>query len=306
MNQNDKVNELSSNTNEFGKRKWTEEERNIISNILKEKIPSQYITKRDGPSKRTLSYIQSWQAIELANEVFGYDGWSDEIIETTTEYRELPGDKVTVGCTARVKVTLKDGTHRQDVGEGSKTGPLTKMYELGGLALKEAVSDARKRALKCFGNYLGNSLYDKEYLIELESDDQQTKKQKIDSVVVNSSKQLSQNQRKYQNTSQNTSQKMTSNTTQNTTPRISPNSTQSMSKINENHKIIPRIEQKSDLITEQKIDSKQVETLKVDKPMEPAIVMDQKETPKDEQLVVSEKTNNEQLRNMYSYRRTFK
>jgi DNA repair and recombination protein RAD52 len=67
-----------------------------------------------------------------------------------------------VGVTAVVRVSLKDGTYHEDVGYGISEN------KNKGIAIenakKEAVSDARKRALRLFGNALGNCIYDKEHI----------------------------------------------------------------------------------------------------------------------------------------------
>jgi hypothetical protein len=60
-----------------------------------------------------------------------------------------------------VKVSLRDGTHHEDVGYGMSENK--NKGEAIEKAKKEAVSDARKRALRLFGNALGNSVYDREY-----------------------------------------------------------------------------------------------------------------------------------------------
>lgn len=69
--------------------------------------------------------------------------------------------KYRVGTTAVIKLTLKDGTFHEDVGYGMAEN------KSKGIAFenakKEAVSDARKRALRLFGNALGNSVYDRGY-----------------------------------------------------------------------------------------------------------------------------------------------
>jgi len=62
---------------------------------------------------------------------------------------------------------LKDGTFHEDVGYGicdnkSKGTAIEN-------AKKEAVSDARKRALRVFGNALGNCVYDKEHIKKIKS-----------------------------------------------------------------------------------------------------------------------------------------
>ena len=66
-----------------------------------------------------------------------------------------------------VRVTLKDGTSHEDVGYG--TAELPKKGLAIEKAKKEAVSDARKRALRVFGDALGNCLYDKDHLKRLKT-----------------------------------------------------------------------------------------------------------------------------------------
>jgi len=75
--------------------------------------------------------------------------------------------RYSVGVTAVVRVCLKDGTSHEDVGYGSGENP--RKGAAIEKAKKEAVSDARKRALRLFGDALGNCLYDKSYLSRLKS-----------------------------------------------------------------------------------------------------------------------------------------
>ena len=64
-------------------------------------------------------------------------------------------------------MTLKNGVYHEDVGVGMSEMP--KKGIAIELAKKEAVSDARKRALRLFGNYLGNSLCDGNYVRQLDT-----------------------------------------------------------------------------------------------------------------------------------------
>lgn len=68
-----------------------------------------------------------------------------------------------------IRISLKDGTYHEDVGFGCAEN------RNKGLAIenakKEAVSDARKRALRLFGNHLGNCLYDKEYVKKVRAEE---------------------------------------------------------------------------------------------------------------------------------------
>ncbi|KAJ8508286.1 hypothetical protein ONZ45_g9417 [Pleurotus djamor] len=136
---------------------------------LNQKLGPEYVSQRPGPGGGPkLTYAEGWKIINLANEVFGFNGWSSNIISLTTDYMDTHDDgrRHNVGVTAIVRVTLRDGVFHEDVGYGVIENAKSK-----GMALdkckKEAVTDALKRALRNFGNLLGNCLYDKSYAQEV-------------------------------------------------------------------------------------------------------------------------------------------
>lgn len=114
---------------------------------------------------RSLSYIESWHAIAEANRIFGYDGWSSETVdirvvserERKVGARQIPGWGVTYIAKVRVEA---GGVVREGVGSGH--GIDVDLGQAHESAIKEAESDARKRALMTFGNQFGLALYDKE------------------------------------------------------------------------------------------------------------------------------------------------
>ena len=73
-----------------------------------------------------------------------------------------------MGISTIVKVQLKDGAFHEDVGYGTSEGMSSKALSIE-KARKGAVTDGLKRALKSFGNVLGNCLADKEYVRYVES-----------------------------------------------------------------------------------------------------------------------------------------
>ncbi|XP_049851021.1 uncharacterized protein LOC126324548 [Schistocerca gregaria] len=143
----------------FGKHEWSPEEKSTIQSLLEVKLPVDHISSRPGTGGAKVSYIESWKAIELANAIFGYNGWSSSIVDITPDFIDQEAGKYRVGITAVVKVTLRDGTFHEDVGYGTHENR-NKALAIEN-AKKEAVSDARKRALRVFGNALGNSVYDR-------------------------------------------------------------------------------------------------------------------------------------------------
>ena len=71
--------------------------------------------------------------------------------------------KVSLGLSVIVRVTLKDGTFHEDIGYGHIENCKGKAAAFE-KAKKEGTTDGLKRALRNFGNVLGNCIYDKEYL----------------------------------------------------------------------------------------------------------------------------------------------
>ncbi|XP_066040358.1 DNA repair protein RAD52 homolog isoform X2 [Chamaea fasciata] len=108
-------------------------------------------------------YIEGHKVISLANEMFGFNGWAHSVTQQNVDFVDLNNGRFYVGVCAFVKVQLKDGSYHEDVGYGVSEGLKSKALSLE-KARKEAVTDGLKRALKCFGNALGNCILDKEYL----------------------------------------------------------------------------------------------------------------------------------------------
>jgi DNA repair and recombination protein RAD52 len=107
-----------------------------------------------------LSYIESWHAIAEANRIFGWDGWTRQTQDLQLVQAEQKGDKGLwyVSYLAKSLVTVH-GVAREGMGFGQGIDrDLGKAHES---AVKEAESDAMKRALMTFGNPFGLALYDK-------------------------------------------------------------------------------------------------------------------------------------------------
>lgn len=114
---------------------------------------------------RTFSYVEGWHVIAEANRIFGFDAWQRETIFATciADYEreigenKLPGFGVTYIC--KVRVTVGDIV-REGVGSGHGIDRDRGLAHES--AVKEAETDAMKRAFMTFGNPFGLALYDKE------------------------------------------------------------------------------------------------------------------------------------------------
>ena len=130
--------------------------------LLKEHVSSRK-NYGGGPN---LSYIEQWHAIVEANRIFGFDGWDRETTKLanlgTRSYDKSGKEMHEVGYMAQVRVTVRAGDSvvvREGTGFGNSSG--SNPVAIHELAIKEAESDAMKRALMTFGNQFGLALYDK-------------------------------------------------------------------------------------------------------------------------------------------------
>lgn len=135
-------------------------DKDFVIRELQKPLDAGVVKQRD-QAGRSLSYIESWWAISEANRIFGHLNWRRNTFGVNMVQCEQKGDKgmwyvsYTATCTINVEGVNRDGT---GFGQGIDKD-LGKAHES---AIKEAESDAMKRALMTFGNPFGLALYDKE------------------------------------------------------------------------------------------------------------------------------------------------
>ncbi|NXJ59590.1 RAD52 protein, partial [Rostratula benghalensis] len=147
----------------FGQYQYTANEYQAIQHALRQRLGPEYISSRQAGGGQKVCYIEGHKVISLANEMFGFNGWAHSVTQQNVDFVDLNNGRFYVGVCAFVKVQLKDGSYHEDVGYGVSEGLKSKALSLE-KARKEAVTDGLKRALKCFGNALGNCILDKDYL----------------------------------------------------------------------------------------------------------------------------------------------
>ena len=131
---------------------------------LQSELSTDRIKVRDKANIK-LSYLEGFDIIDTANNIFGYGNWAYTISSLEQVSQEVNANQNVVVCyKAIVKVDVYDIDHntmisRQDVGFG--TGVARNLADAHENSAKEAVTDALKRSLRSFGNQFGNSLYDK-------------------------------------------------------------------------------------------------------------------------------------------------
>lgn len=143
--------------------------REQVETELEKNIPRDVVASRASGGGRSLSYLETWYVIDRLNKTFGNLGWDSE----TTEMRLVSENPARYVSKVRLKVSVPalDSTGelmgytnviKEGTGWGSdkprKDGSVDSPHEM---AVKEAESDALKRAAMKLGISMGLGLYDK-------------------------------------------------------------------------------------------------------------------------------------------------
>uniref|UniRef100_A0A2I3TQN9 DNA repair protein RAD52 homolog n=1 Tax=Pan troglodytes TaxID=9598 RepID=A0A2I3TQN9_PANTR len=135
----------------FGQCQYTAEEYQAIQKAPRQRLGPEYISRG-----QKVCYIEGHWVINLANDMFGYNGRAHSITQQNVDFVDLNNGKFYMGVCAFVR----DGSYHEVVGYGSKASSLEK-------ARKEAVTDGLKQAPRSFRNALGNCILDRDYLRSL-------------------------------------------------------------------------------------------------------------------------------------------
>jgi hypothetical protein len=130
--------------------------------LLAGKLNEKHVRVRDQEGK-ALSYIEGWHVLAEANRVFGFDAWDRETVWAECIWQDARREPKACAYAVRVQIRVRAGDTlvcREGSGVGHGRGAT--LGEAHESALKEAETDATKRALATFGNLFGLALYDKQ------------------------------------------------------------------------------------------------------------------------------------------------
>ena len=129
---------------------------------LNGKLKAAHVKTRE-ENGQELSYIEGWFTIAEANRIFGFDGWNRETVDSVCVWQGRTGVRRVCYYTAKVRVSVQtDGRTITREGSGFGGGSGDNPGEAHEVAIKEAETDAMKRAFMTFGNRFGLALYDPE------------------------------------------------------------------------------------------------------------------------------------------------
>lgn len=116
------------------------------------------VAKRSGGGGRQLSYLESWDVKAHLIRIFGFGGWSADVLESSLAYEEKNGNNWSVGYKVVLRLTIPtlDCTYTE-AAVGS--AQLPQRGEAHDMAIKTGESDALKRAAINLGTQFGLSLY---------------------------------------------------------------------------------------------------------------------------------------------------
>lgn len=114
------------------------------------------------PQGKYGEYVDGLHVIREANRIFGFNGWSYEVTRLELVSRvEAANNNIRLGYLCAVRVTV-DGVVREGTAVGNGAAKPDNEADAHESAVKEAETDALKRALRSFGNTFGLALYDKD------------------------------------------------------------------------------------------------------------------------------------------------
>jgi recombination DNA repair RAD52 pathway protein len=162
-----------------------------IEKELNELIPTNLVKQREGGGGKQLSYLEGHTVIGALNRIFGPLNWASETKEMECLYQgevtNSYGKKINyVSYRAKVRLVVvgPDGKATEHTlngfGDGQDRDNIGKAHEL---AIKEAETDALKRAAKNLGNIMGLELYSKERNAERDAEREEEPAKQKDSKV---------------------------------------------------------------------------------------------------------------------------
>ena len=133
-----------------------------VTRALTQPIDPSIVSQRRGRAGMVYHYLQGHTVIDQANRIFGHGGWGYELAGDVT-FRQFEtvdprtGEvKKASAYSAPVQVTVAGAPSRTDVGFHAVAEENADGHDT---ALKGAVTDGLKRALRSFGVQFGNSFY---------------------------------------------------------------------------------------------------------------------------------------------------
>lgn len=132
---------------------------------LEKPLDKDRVKRRPGGGGTQLGYLEGHDIITTANRIFGYGNWGYDLVGVELEkVTNNSGEVVGNYYAARVRLTVagcipitEEGVCPVQEGKSPRA-----QIDAHDMARKGAVTDGLKRAMRCYGDQFGNSLYDRD------------------------------------------------------------------------------------------------------------------------------------------------
>jgi recombination DNA repair RAD52 pathway protein len=121
------------------------------------------VAKRSGGGGKSLSYLEAWDVRAHLIRIFGFGGWSFDVLTADLAFEEKAGSNWVVGYKVVGRLTIRDpwGVELCTYTEAAVGGAqLPQRGEAHDMSIKTGESDCLKRCAMNLGTQFGLSLYD--------------------------------------------------------------------------------------------------------------------------------------------------
>ena len=84
---------------------FTPAEHEAVEKALKQRLGPNFISQRPAAGGQRVVYLEGWKSTTIANEIFGFNGWSSSVTNTTIDFVDFVNGRFYVGVCAQVKVS---------------------------------------------------------------------------------------------------------------------------------------------------------------------------------------------------------
>ena len=129
--------------------------------VLLKGLNPQRISQRKGGGGKALSYLEAWDVKAHLIRVFGFGGFSSDVLSAELMFEDQVGTNWNVGYKVILRLTIGNGDYEVATYTEAAVGSasLPQRGEAHDMAVKTAESDALKRAAINLGDQFGLSLY---------------------------------------------------------------------------------------------------------------------------------------------------
>ena len=134
----------------------------VVTRALAQPLDLAIVSQRRGRAGMVYHYLEGHTVIDQANRIFGHGGWGYDLVGDVSLRQFETVDsrtgevKTSSAYSAPVRVTVAGAPSRTDVGFHAVAEETSDGHDT---ALKGAVTDGLKRALRSFGVQFGNGFY---------------------------------------------------------------------------------------------------------------------------------------------------